>query len=632
MDKILQRINTSADLKALDKSELGGLCEEIRSFLIDNVSKTGGHLASNLGVVELTVALDRVFDPEEDRILFDVGHQSYVQKLLSGRRERFDTLRRLGGMAGFPKPSESTCDPFIAGHASDSISVALGMARARSLKGEAYSVVAVIGDGAMTGGLAYEGMNNAGQSGEPLIVILNDNGMSITRNVGGIAKTLAHQRTKPAYYSFKMIYRKVLKKLPGGDRLYAFNHRIKTAIKEAILNCSMFEEMGFHYLGPVDGHDIKRLEYMLRHAKSLNEPVLLHVVTQKGRGYAPAEQNPDAYHGVPAFDPATGVDTRAKKNFSNVFGRRLMRLAEKNDRICAITAAMCSGTGLTDFAESFPKRFFDEGIAEGHAVSMAAGMAKQGMIPVFAVYSTFLQRAYDMLLHDVAILGLHVVLAVDRAGVVGADGETHQGIFDVGYLRQIPGMRIYAPASFAELEDMLEKAVNEDTGPAAIRYPRGGEGKYKTGGTEPAMLLRQGEDVTLVCYGTEINHVLRAAEMLSAAGVEADVIKLGIIKPVDMIPIEASAKRTGRIAVIEECAAPGCVGEEILSSLMNAGVCVRSELINLGDSFVPHGGVDELLHEYGLDAQGIYGSVMRLADIEEKDEQREWPLNEKRKT
>ena len=604
LNNILDQINEPNDIKRLDKSQLPELCADVRRFLLENVSQTGGHLASNLGVVELTAALHRVFDPAKDRILFDVGHQSYVHKIFTGRKDGFMSLRKFGGMSGFPKPNESPCDPFIAGHASDAISLALGMARARTISKDNYNVIAVIGDGAMTGGLAYEGLNSAGQSGEPMIVILNDNGMSITRNVGGISKTLARQRTKPGYYNFKKIYRKVMKKLPGGDSLYEFNHKIKTAIKKALINCSFFEELGFHYLGPVDGHDVTRLEDMLEHAKSLNEPVLMHVVTQKGRGYAPAEQNPDAYHGVSTFDPNKGISFTEKQSFSTVFGDKLTQLAEKDGRICAITAAMKSGTGLDGFAKSFPDRFFDEGIAEGHAVSMAAGMAKQGLIPVFAVYSTFLQRSYDMLLHDVAILAQHVVFAVDRAGIVGADGETHQGVFDVSYLRNVPDMRIYAPASFAELRDMLEAAVYCG-GPVAIRYPRGKEGAYAAGGSDMSRLVREGNDVTMVCYGTMINQVMAAAELLDEQGISAEVIKLGVIKPIDYEAVIASVKKTGKLAVIEECVQAGAIGEATAAKLNEENIFAQTLLLNLGDGFVPHGSVDKLLEAYGLDAKGI---------------------------
>lgn len=609
MDNILDRINKPNDIKQLDKSQLPTLCVQLRQFLIKNVSHTGGHLASNLGVVELTVALHRVFDPEKDRLLFDVGHQSYVHKILTGRKTGFENLRKFGAMSGFPKPGESPCDPFVAGHASDAVSLALGMARARTISGEAYNVVAVVGDGAMTGGLAYEGLNCAGQSGEPMIVVLNDNGMSITRNVGGISKTLARQRTKPGYYNFKKVYRSVMKRIPCGDRLYAFNHKIKTAVKTALLNCSFFEELGFHYIGPVDGHDLNRLVDMLEHAKSLNEPVLIHVVTQKGKGYEPAEKNPDAYHGVPQFDPQKGISIEKKQSFSTVFGEKLTQLAAQDGRICAVTAAMRSGTGLDGFAQRFPKRFFDEGIAEGHAVTMAAGMAKQGMIPVFAVYSTFLQRSYDMLLHDVAILQQHVVLAVDRAGIVGADGETHQGIFDVSYLRNVPHMRIFAPASYAELGDMLESAVYAP-GPAAVRYPRGGEGNYKEGGCCASCIVHEGRDVTLICYGTMINQVAEAAKLLTEREVCAEVIKLGVIKPIDYCDIIKSVQKTGRVAVIEECIQAGAVGEAVTAKLSEENINYQALLLNLGDGFVPHGSVSELYAAYGLDAKGIMERVL----------------------
>lgn len=611
MNNILQQINKPNDVKQLDKSLLTELCADIRKFLLENVSQTGGHLASNLGVVELTVAMHRVFDPTGDRILFDVGHQSYVHKILTGRKDEFKTLRKFGGMSGFPKPNESECDPFIAGHASDAISLALGMARARSLQNADYNVVAVIGDGALTGGLAYEGLNSAGQSGEPMIVILNDNGMSITRNVGSISKSLAHQRSKPGYYHFKRVYRNVLKKLPGGNKLYMFNHKIKTAIKKALINCSFFEEMGFHYLGPVDGHDVGRLVDMLEHAKSVNEPVLLHVVTQKGKGYAPAEKNPDAYHGVSPFDLAEGISLSKKRSFSTVFGEALTELADNDKRICAITAAMKSGTGLDEFARKYPNRFFDEGIAEGHAVSMAAGMAKQGAIPVFAVYSTFLQRSYDMLLHDVGILSQHVIFAVDRAGIVGADGETHHGVFDVSYLRNVPGMRIYAPASFAEVRDMLAAAVN-DKGPVAIRYPRGSEGAYREGGCEMSKVLRSGNDVTLVTYGTEINNVMATAELLEQKGISAEVIKLGVIKPIDITAISESVKKTGRVAVIEECIRAGAVGEAVIAALNEGGIVAKAMLINLGDEFIPHGSIGELLAACGLDSESIAEKVSEM--------------------
>lgn len=499
---ILERISSPEDVKQLNSQGLRLLCQELRCFLVESVSRTGGHLASNLGAVELTVALHRTYDTARDRLVFDVGHQCYVHKALTGRRELFSTLRQFGGLSGFPKPEESCHDAFVAGHASNSVSVALGMARARTLMKENYSVIALIGDGALTGGLAYEGLNDAGDSGEPLVVVLNDNGMSIDPNVGGIATHLSRLRVRPGYYTFKKWYRGLMSHIPGGRALYRFNHRIKTSVKKAIYPCSMFEDMGFTYLGPVDGHNLAQLCSTLAWAKELRCPVLVHVRTVKGKGYAPAELEPERCHGVSPFDPRVGVEEHSGEDFSAVLGRELSELAGLDRRVCAITAAMGEGTGLQTFAAAWPKRFFDVGIAEGHAVSMAAGMAKQGMVPVFAVYASFLQRGYDMLLHDVALLGLHVVLAVDRAGLVGADGPTHHGCQDVGYLTQIPGMTVLCPASFAELTSMLRAAVAMD-GPVALRYPRGGEGRpYPAWDGSALQVLRAGGDITLVSYGT----------------------------------------------------------------------------------------------------------------------------------
>jgi 1-deoxy-D-xylulose-5-phosphate synthase len=590
-------------LREMDPAQLEELCAGIRSFLVESVMKTGGHLSSNLGAVELTVALERIFDPFKDRIVFDVGHQSYVHKLLTGRQAGFESLRSLGGMSGFPKPSESDADAFIAGHASNSISVALGMARARTLTGGDYSVVCVTGDGALTGGLAFEALNDAGQSGERLVVVLNDNGMSIKKNVGAVARMLAAQRVKPAYYKFKKGYQKVMFAIPGGRAIYRFNHSIKEALKHAILHNSTFEELGFQYIGPVNGHDIRQLTYLLEAAKNAPGPVLVHVVTKKGKGYGPAESEPDKYHGV----SPRGAE-KSGESFSSVFGRRMTELARGDKRICAITAAMEQGTGLAGFAEEFPERFFDVGIAEEHAVAMAAGMAKQGLVPVFAVYSSFLQRAYDMLIHDVAILGLHVVFAIDRAGLVGEDGETHHGAFDVGFLRQVPGMTVWSPSSAAELRDMLDAAV-ASSGPAAVRYPRGGEGAYMDGGADAVKMLREGTDVLLVGYGRLINEVNSAAGQLAEEGVSAGVLKLGRICPIDLDAVCVAAEKTGRICIAEETVEAGSVGESIAAAIAERGIKVRVLLLNLGSSFTSHGPVDDLLAISGLDATGIAASV-----------------------
>ena len=605
---ILDRIHSPEDLRALDGSELPLLCDELRGFLVTQVSHTGGHLASNLGVVELTVAIHRVFDTARDRLVFDVGHQCYVHKILTGRADRFPTLRQLGGISGFPKPCESAHDAFIAGHASNSVSVALGMARARTMLHEDYSVLALIGDGALTGGLAYEGLNNAGASGEPLIVILNDNGMSIDRNVGAMSEHLSRLRTKPEYFAFKKAYHNALSGSAAGRALYRFNHSLKTGLKKAMLpNATMFEDMGFAYLGPVDGHDLAQLTTTLEWAREMKRPVLVHVRTQKGHGYAPAEREPWKFHGVGPFDAATGAVPPAKESFSSVFGAALTELAEEDPRVCAITAAMEDGTGLTPFAGRFPDRFFDVGIAEGHAAAMAAGLAKQGALPVFAVYSSFLQRAYDQLLHDVALSGLHVVFAVDRAGLVGADGATHHGVMDTVFLSGIPNMTVLCPASFAELRAMLRRALFEMTGPVAIRYPRGGEGAF-TADTSAGDFaeLRTGKDITLCAYGTLINNVLGAAELLHEDGIEARVVKLNRISPFRGGELSRIFGTTKRLLVAEECSGVGCIGQRIAAILAEEGhEPQRLMLCNLGRRFIEQGSVGELYRQCGLDAESL---------------------------
>ncbi len=597
-----EQLNTLTDLQA----KL--LCDQLREQIIDSVSRTGGHLASSLGVVEATVAVHRVFDLESDRLVFDVGHQCYAHKILTQRGGQMDTLRKLGGLSGFPKPREHRADAFIAGHASNAVSVALGMARARTISGEGYSVLAMLGDGAMTGGLAYEGLSDAGQSGEQLIVILNDNGMSITKNVGGVARHLAQQRLKPQYLQFKKVYRRVTSMTAMGRGLYRLTHRTKQAVKDAVLHCSMFEDMGFTYLGPVDGHDVNYLTRLLRYAKELNCPVLLHIKTIKGRGYVPAEKEPDRFHGVGPFDKETGEPlNHGGESFSSVFGDTLRQLARERNDIAAITAAMPDGTGLVEFAQEYPNRFFDVGIAEGHAVAMAAGMAKQRVVPVAAIYSTFLQRAYDMLIHDAAIQGLHVVLCVDRAGLSGEDGETHHGVFDVNYLSSVPGMKIYCPASFEELRAMLRYAVEKARGPVAVRYPKGGEGEFKAlCGVEGASVIRPGADVTIAAYGTMVNEALAAAKLLEEKGVSVQLVKLNSVAPLDIDTVASCVQKTGRLVVAEECVDAGCVGRRIAAefSIRNA-TGVKLALVNLGNRFVQHGTVAELRQLCGIDGASI---------------------------
>lgn len=605
---ILEKINSPEDIKSLSLRELDILSEEIRGFLIDNVSKTGGHLASNLGTVELTIALHRVYDTKKDRIVFDVGHQSYVHKILTGRKGEFSTLRQFNGLSGYPKPEESIHDAAIAGHASNSVSVALGMARARSLIGEDYSVAAVIGDGALTGGLAYEGLSSAGDSKEPMVVILNDNGMAIDSNVGGMSTLLSVMRLKPAYFKFKRRYRQLFSHFPA---LYRFNHRAKEWVKRRWMPGNIFDELGFHYLGPVDGHDLVQLESVLGWAKELKEPVLVHVKTQKGKGYSYAEQEPEAYHGVDAFDTDAGIEKSDHQCFSGVFGEELTSLAESDGKLCAITAAMSGGTGLSEFAKAYPNRFFDVGIAEEHAAAMAAGMASQGLKPVFAVYSSFLQRAYDMLIHDVALSKLHVIFAVDRAGIVGRDGETHQGVFDVSYLCSVPHMAVLCPASFAELRDMLKIAIYRIDGPVAIRYPRGGEGEYKlSAGTSPSTVMREGEDLTIVSYGVMINNAMAAAKLLAENGIEAEVIKLNMINPLDTAAVLRSLKKTGRLLTAEEVCSHGSIGSRLLAACAEEGLVLKnSAALDLGNGIVSHGSVSELMKLKGLDAEGIARSA-----------------------
>lgn len=607
--KILPNINCHDDLLRLTDENRVQLCAEIREFLISSVSQTGGHLAGNLGVVELMVALETVYDTRKDRLVFDVGHQSYVHKLLTGRREAFSTLRQFGGISGFPRPSESDTDSFVAGHASSAVSIALGMARARTLQHEDYQVVALMGDGAATGGMAYEGLNDAADSKEPIVVVLNDNEMSIGRNVGGISHHFSKLRANEKYLGVKRWYRSTLYKLPGGKQVYLFSSRAKKRLKQVLLQTTIFENMGFKYYGPVDGHDVKDLISVLRAARDIREPTLVHVVTKKGKGYLPAEEDPARFHGIGKFDPVTGKKLAAKvRTFSDSFGDTMVSLARDNPKLCAITAAMPGGTGLLGFMREYPQRLFDVGIAEEHAVSMAGGLAKQGMTPVVALYSTFLQRAYDQLMQDVGILHMHVVLAVDRAGLVGDDGPTHHGVFDVGFLRQIPGMRILAPASLEEQTQMLTWAIQEYDGPVAVRYPRGTEGAY-TGsawdGKATAVSHRRGRDITLITYGTLINPVLDAAERLEKQGIQCSVLRLLELADFSVEEILGMMPEKKNVVVIEETAANSGVKLPLAWELQQQCPDCRVSGIDLGKGFVPHGSQARLYEYCGLDADSI---------------------------
>ncbi len=610
----LEYINSPADLKKIPAEDLPGLCAEIREFLLQRVSQTGGHLASNLGAVELTVAVHRVFSAPKDDILFDVGHQCYVHKMLTGRRDQFGTLRQFGGISGFLRPEESSYDCAVTGHASSSVSVALGMARAKRITGKEGATVCIIGDGALTGGMAYEAMNDAGQSGLPLLVIFNDNDMSISPNVGAIAKRLSAIRIKPRYFRMKDRTKAVLQKIPGGDGLTRGISTCKRWMRTAILKETLFELMGFQYLGPADGNDVFAVCHLLEQAKKLNRPVVIHLKTVKGKGYLPSQQDPCDFHGVAAFDRVTGQPvTRQKPDFSAVFGEELCRLAAERPEICAVTAAMSAGTGLAAFAQRYPQRFFDVGIAEEHAVALSAGLAARGAVPVCAIYSTFLQRAYDQILEDIAICRKHVVLAVDRAGLVGADGETHQGIFDVAFLRTVPGLKIFAPANYAELRAALRWAVIQETGPVALRYPRGGEGIFlENTFDQPAALIRPGKDLVVCTYGCMTPVALECARLLEAEGVSVGVFKLNQLTRLEESGVIPVAQEFGRLLVLEDCQIEGCVGQAIAQLLAERGVLARLKLCNLGSRFIPQGKVEQLYAAYGLDALSVARQAKEL--------------------
>ncbi len=614
--ELLNSISCHQDLIKLNDDQREQLCAEIRQFLVDSVSKTGGHLASNLGVVELCVALETVYDTEKDRLVFDVGHQSYVHKLLTGRKAEFENLRQFGGMAGFPKPGESDSDAFVAGHASSSVSIALGMARARTLQQQDYDVVCVIGDGAATGGMAYEGLNDAADSKEPMVVILNDNAMSINENVGGMARHLGKIRTKASYLGLKARYRKALSRNKFGRWIYRVTSSMKDWVKRMLIPVSVFESMGMKYLGPVDGNDANALVDLLEQAKVMQSPVLIHVMTKKGLGYTPAENNPSKFHGLGKFDPATGNTYGTKtETFSDSFGQTMVHLAAENEKLCAITAAMPTGTGLTEFVKQYPKRTFDVGIAEEHAVSMAGGLAKQGMTPVIAIYSTFLQRAYDQILQDICMLNLHAVFAVDRAGLVGEDGETHHGIFDVGFLRHAPGMKILCPASVAEQKSMLRWAVNDHNGPVAVRYSRGGNIGFSDDCFDPAKNVithRTGGDVTLITYGTLLSNVLSAADLLAQKGVHATVLRLTEISDIHADEILRGMAPNAPIYVVEEVAAGTGIARDIAMQISDTEV----HGIDLGAGYITHGSMDALYRHCGLDAASIANRILEDRTLE----------------
>lgn len=622
MEDILNNITNPKDLKKLNYEDKKELAEEIRSYIIDVVSKNGGHLASNLGVVELTIALHSIFDTPKDKIIWDVGHQTYVHKILTGRKNQMKTLRMLDGISGFPKTTESEYDCFNTGHSSTSISAALGMARARDILNENYKVIAVIGDGALTGGMAEEALNDAGASKSNIIVVLNDNEMSISKNVGGISLLLGKMRTKNVYTKANEKVRVRMGNIPKvGNKIVKLTSRIKNSIKQIFISKMYFEDIGYTYLGPVDGNDIEAVEEILEQSKKCKGPVLVHVVTKKGKGYKLAEKNPSKFHGTAPFDKKTGEVLKAKsKDYSKVFGEKLVEIAKNDNRIVAITAAMADGTGLSEFKKKYPKRFFDVGIAEQHAIGMAAGMAKSGLIPVVPIYSSFYQRAYDQVIHDVCMQNLHVIMCADRAGIVGNDGETHQGLLDMASFSIVPNMTIMAPKDFKELEQMIDFAVNFN-GPILIRYPRGGEGNLKLKCNEKIVLgeselLKEGSDVTIIAIGKMVEKAVEVADEFSKIGVDAEIINARFLKPFDENKIIESIEKTKNVITIEDGFIKGGLATTVNELIAKNGI-IDVNIKNCGydDEFVKQGSVQELEQINGLDYNSIIASWVKNENI-----------------
>ena len=615
MKNILEKINYPKDIRQLDYNGLKQLAGEIRQFLIKSVSETGGHLASNLGVVELTLAMMRVFDFPKDKIVWDVGHQSYVYKMLTGRREQFPTLRKFGGMSGFPKRSESEYDCFDTGHSSTSISAAIGMARARDLDGKKNDVIAVFGDGALTGGMMYEALNDVGRTKTKIILILSDNDMSIAKNVGAMSKYLRKLRSQPRDYRSKEAVENALKKMPvGGDMLAGALKTAKKQVRRAVIPTTFFDDLGIDYTGPVDGHDIGALVSALRHAQKSDKPSLIHIHTKKGKGYAFAENNPQKFHGISQFDAISGTPVSSADDYSALFGKHLTELAEKNEKIIAITGAMPAGTGLTEFSKKFKSRFFDVGIAEQHAVTFAAGLAASGYVPVVPLYSSFLQRAYDQTLHDVCLQKLHVVFGVDRAGIVGADGETHQGMYDVAFLSHMPNMTVLSPSSFEQLREMLDYSVNVHDGPIAVRYPRGAaqavdsEDKFELG---RAVVSGSG-DAVIITAGRMVKTAQEAAELLAAEGIGVKLVSLRTIKPMDTDTV-INAVRGAKCAVtLEDGARDGGIGTMVATRLMESGVSVRFAALAFPDEPIRHGSISKLDKFYGMDSASVADRIKEL--------------------
>ncbi len=628
MSCYLENICSPSDIDRLSYEELDGLAQEIRDLLIQTVSRNGGHLASNLGVVELTLALHKVFDTPRDRIVFDVGHQSYVHKLLTGRRDRFSTLRTYKGICGFPRRDESPHDAFGAGHSSTSVSAALGIALARDMRGEKHKVIAVIGDGSLTGGLAFEGFNHAGHLKRDLIVVLNDNEMSINKNVGAVSHYLSKMRLTPTYSWAKHNIEFLLRRIPAiGDSVADTAERLKDSVKYLLVPGMFFEELGFTYLGPIDGHDLPLLVEVMEKAKSLRSPVLVHVLTQKGKGYLPAECRADKFHGVGPFCVESGKAIKGVQSptYTSVFGDAMLEMAAEIPDLVGITAAMSDGTGLDKFAQKYPDRFFDVGIAEQHAVTMAAGLASQGKRPVVAVYSTFSQRAFDSLIHDVCLQNLPVVLALDRAGLVGEDGPTHHGAFDLSFSRLIPNLTVMAPKDEAELRDMLYTALHLN-GPVLLRYPRGRSAGFVMP-EKPTLLplgrsewIQQGSELVFVAIGTMVQAATKAAEILKAKGIQAGVLNARFIKPMDEEVLNTLTKQARWIVTVEENSLMGGFGSAVLESINNMGTA-GAKILRLGlpDCFIEQGSREELLEVLGLHPAGIAESVCKFIGVDDCD-------------
>ena len=627
---MLEKVNSLEDLKKLNIEDKKILAKDIRKYILEIVSKNGGHLASNLGIVELTIAIDSVFNLPEDKVVWDVGHQTYVHKILTERKEQMKTLRTLNGIAGFPKTNESETDCFNTGHSSTSISAALGMARARDIENKNNSVIAVIGDGALTGGMALEALNDAGYSGTKMTVILNDNEMSISKNIGGMNMLLSKLRTKRTYTKSNISLKKIINKIPViGKPFVKIVQRIKRSIKQLIIPKMFFEDIGFRYLGPVDGHNIEELERMLKITKELDGPVLLHVLTKKGKGYKIAEENPDKYHATGPFDIETGKTIgEKKKDYSKVFGDKLIKMAKENKKIVAITASMKDGTGLKEFQKEFPDRFFDIGIAEQHAIGLAAGMAKAGLIPFVPIYSSFYQRAYDQVIHDIAIQNLPVVMLVDRAGIVGQDGETHQGTFDMAFFRLVPNLVIMAPKDFKELEEMMEFA-SKIKRPVVIRYPRGGENnnikfqKCEKIDLGKAEILNKGKDVSIIAIGKTVSRAMEVSNMLKKDKIEADVINTRFLKPLDKETLKKSIEKTKFVITVEDGTIINGLGTAIKELIIDENIKdVKIKSFAYPDEFIKHGKVEELEEIYHQDKNSIYKYIKNNI-IKEKEHQNE---------